>query len=116
MRLFTVRNFNKPCIICGTLSRGTRCEQHEKELTQRKEAARNSDPTYKAKKATLYGYAHQKARRELLATATVCYICGKQFTIEDKIDADHLIPGDPYSPLAATHASCNRSRGNTPLK
>ena len=110
-----MRNFNKPCIICGTLSRGTRCETHEKELTQRKEAARNSDPTYKAKKAALYGYAHQKARRELLATATVCYICGKPFELTDKIDADHLIPGDPYSPLAATHASCNRSKGNKPI-
>jgi hypothetical protein len=107
--------FNKPCIICGTLSRGTRCETHEKELTQRKEAARNSDPTYKAKKATLYGYQHQKARKQLIANATVCYLCGKPFTPTDKIDADHLIPGDPYSPLAATHASCNRSKGNKPL-
>lgn len=108
--------FNKPCIICGTLSRGTRCPEHQQELDKRKQAAKESDPTYRLKKNTLYGYAHQKARRELLATATVCYICGKQFTIEDKIDADHLIPGDPYSPLSATHASCNRSKGNKPLK
>jgi hypothetical protein len=104
--------FNKPCIICGVLSKGTRCPEHEKEVAQRKEAARQKDPTHRAKKATLYGYAHQKARKIVKATATECWICKQPFTATDSIDADHLYPGDPYSPLLPAHAKCNRSRGN----
>ena len=111
-----MRNFNKPCIICGTLSRGTRCETHQKELDQRKQWAKEKDPNYRYKKNTLYGYEYQKARRHVIATATVCHICNKPFTYGEKIDADHLIPGDPYSPLAPAHPRCNRSRGNKPLE
>ena len=108
--------FNKPCVICGTLSRGSRCPEHQKELDTRKQAAKNSDPNYKAKKSALYGYAHQQARRQVIATAIICHICSKPFTYGEKIDADHLIPGDPYSPLAPAHPSCNRSRGSKPLE
>lgn len=104
--------FNKPCLICGTLSRGSRCPEHQQELDKRKQAAKESDPTYQAKKSALYGYSHQKARKQLKATATHCWICSKPFTIEDKIDADHVIAGDPTSPLLPAHARCNRSRGN----
>lgn len=104
--------FNKPCIICGTLSKGTRCPEHQQELDKRKQAAKESDPTYKAKKATLYGYAHQKARQQLKATATHCHICSKPFTQTDSIDADHIIAGNPHSPLLPAHARCNRSKGN----
>lgn len=108
--------FNKPCIVCGTLSRGTRCEQHQTELDQRKQAAKDKDPTLKAKKATLYGYRYQQARRTVKATATECHICKKPFTPTDKIDADHLYPGDPTSPLLPAHSRCNRSRGNKQLE
>ena len=105
--------FNKPCIICGTLSRGTRCAEHQQELDKRKQAAKESDPTYRLKKNTLYGYTHQKARRIVKATATECWICKQPFTTTDNIDADHLYPGDPHSPLLPAHAKCNRSRGNS---
>lgn len=104
--------FNKPCLICGKLSKGSRCEEHQKELDQRKQAAKEKDPTYQAKKATLYGGSYRRYAKAVKANATECWICKKPFTIEDKIDADHVVPGDPTSPLMPAHARCNRSRGN----
>ena len=51
-------------------------------------------------------------------TARVCHLCGKEFTPQDKIEADHLYPGTPVtdiSQLAPAHALCNQRRGNAYL-
>ena len=112
-----MRNFMKPCIICGTLSRGTRCEQHQKELDQRKQAAKEKNPAHQEKKKALYGnknYRQERAR--VVATATICHICNKPFIYGDRIEADHLYPGDPTSPLLPAHRKCNQQKGNTPPK
>lgn len=108
--------FNKPCLVCGVLSRGTRCPEHQAELNRKKEQHRVETPERKAKKRLLYNNPqYQAARKQLLATATHCHICKKAFTPSDKIEADHLIPGHPMSPLAPAHRLCNQRRGNKPL-
>ena len=51
-------------------------------------------------------------------TARVCHLCGKEFVLGDKIEADHLKPGTPVtdiSQLAPAHALCNQRRGNAYL-
>lgn len=106
-----MRNFNKPCIDCGTLTRNTRCETCTSKLPPKP-----VDPEKAARKKALYGWQYQQARKQLIATATHCHICGKPFHPGDKIEADHLIPGHPQSPLAAAHRRCNQARGNKPLE
>ena len=109
--------FNKPCIVCGTLARGTRCEPHQTEYNRKKESNRTVTPERLAKKKALYGNPeYLKARKQLKETATHCHICKQPFVLGDKIEADHLIPGHPYSPLAPAHRLCNQRRGNKPLK
>lgn len=103
--------FMKPCIDCGQLTRTTRCEQHTKQLNQAKEQARDT-PERRAKKRTMYGWQYQQARKALKATATECWICRQPFTPNDRIEADHLTPGDPHSPLAPAHRRCNQARGD----
>jgi hypothetical protein len=42
----------------------------------------------------------------------LCHFCNQPLGT-GPLDADHLRPGDPHSPLAAVHATCNRSAGAT---
>jgi len=53
-----------------------------------------------------------KAVRE---QAVNCHICGDPARLNDPWTADHIIAGDPNSPLAPAHRSCNERRGNKPL-
>lgn len=104
--------FNRPCIICGTLSRGSnRCDDHKKSQirSEEKEAERA------AKKKILYGPHYRKRAAQVRATASACHICGEGARPNDPWQADHLIPGDPMSPLAPAHRSCNAKRGDKPL-
>ena len=107
--------FNKPCIDCGRLSRTSRCENCTTIRNREKENNRNT-PQRKAHKAAMYGWRYQQLRKQIVATAIECHICRKPFTPTDRIEADHLIPSDPYSPLAAAHRRCNQSRGNKTLE
>ena len=101
--------FNRPCLKCGALTRNTRgyCTPHLPTPI--------ITPERRRKKQFLYGgdyHANAKATRE---NSTHCYLCGKAFTTGDTIQADHLYPQlGSDSPLAATHAQCNRTKGNTP--
>lgn len=108
-------SFYRPCLECGRLGRGTRCDQHEMEYKQRREAQRD---TYarREKKKDLYNWAYQQQRKILRETATHCHICSKPFTDKSQIEADHLIPSDNNSPLAPAHRACNQRRGNKPLR
>ena len=89
--------FKKPCIECGALTTASRCEQHA--IT----------------KPVLYNKDYKRHAAYIRATATVCHLCGKEAIDGDPWTADHLDAGDPTSPLAAAHRSCNSRRGNKPL-
>jgi hypothetical protein len=76
----------------------------------------------------MYDLKHREPRRQhykgdypkraalVRATATHCWICGGTARADDPWTADHIIAGDPQSPLLAAHRSCNSSRGNRDLK
>jgi 5-methylcytosine-specific restriction endonuclease McrA len=106
--------FMRPCLDCGTLARGSRCETHQAEA-DRKNEKRKDTYLRRARKAALYDSNYKKKRRALLAVATHCHLCGRPFTPYDRIEADHVIAGDPTSPLLPAHRFCNASRGNKPL-
>ena len=109
--------FNRPCLKCNTLHRdkGDYCASCRSEYERKREA----DPARMARKRIMYG-GDYRARRASMVTETIqnnlpCHICKKNFTSLSEITADHLIPGNPNSPLAPAHKSCNSSRGNKPL-
>jgi hypothetical protein len=105
--------FPKPCLVCGALTQGlSRCEQHQAEW-QTLENLRLQE--MKARKPTLYDSAYRKRAKTIRETALYCHLCGEPRKLNDPFTADHLIAGDPDSPLAAAHRSCNSRRGNKPL-
>jgi hypothetical protein len=96
----------KPCIICGALvpKPATRCETHRLEVDNSRYRRRGPRPHYDG------DYRKQAAR--IRATATECWICGDGPRTNDPWTADHINPGDPDSPLAAAHRTCNSRRGD----
>jgi 5-methylcytosine-specific restriction endonuclease McrA len=109
-----VSRFLRPCLECGTLAHGSRCQIHQAELDRKNEQRKN---TYerRRRKAALYDSNYRKLARGVKAAATHCHLCGKPFTTQDRIEADHVLPGDPNSPLAPAHRLCNQKRGAKPL-
>jgi len=104
--------FNRPCIECGELTRGSnRCDAHKRVDNRSEEKLAERE----AKKKLLYDSNYRKRAAQVRAAASVCHICGEGARPNDPWQADHLIPGEPMSPLAAAHRSCNASRGNKPL-
>ena len=103
--------FRRGCLVCGVLAYGSYCDQHQRILNAKQQLAKDT-PERLARKRLLYGGDYRQRRRELLATATHCAICKKPFANGDAIDSDHIEAGNPRSPLQATHAYCNRSKGN----
>lgn len=94
----------RPCIDCGTLASGSRCAPCQTALEQRISAARGPRPHYAG------NYAKRaKAVRE---SGEPCYLCGEHGTVDDPIQADHLVEGDPGSPLLPAHRSCNIRKSN----
>lgn len=103
-------NFRAPCIVCGALTRGAnRCEQHK--LPPRDRTARE----IKKKLTGQYSGDYRKRAKLVRDNAVICHICKEGYKPLDPWQADHLIPGDPLSPLLPAHRSCNASRGNKPL-
>ena len=108
-----MRRFAIPCVTCGVLTRldGTRCDTHQKEYDADRELRRAL-----VKKATgQYSGDYKKRAKAVRDNAVVCHICGLGAIPNNPWEADHLIPGDPDSPLAAAHRKCNLRRGNKPL-
>jgi hypothetical protein len=103
--------FNKPCITCGELTPNQYCPPHQAAINQ----ARENNPARLAKKRELYGNGYARRAKAIRVGATTCHLCGQGAKLNDPFEADHLIPGDPTSPLAPAHRSCNQSRGNKPL-
>lgn len=101
--------FQKPCLDCGKLSLETRCEEHSKRIEQLRDVRRAE------KKKVLYNSRYRKMAAYVRATAIVCHICGDGARMADPWQADHLDAGNPDSPLAAAHRSCNAKRGDKPL-
>ena len=87
------RRFPIPCLDCGRLHlRAVYCEIHER--------------------PTLYGHNYQREAAHIRATAITCHICGTGADATDPWTADHIVAGDPNSPLKAAHRSCNSRKGN----
>jgi len=108
-----MRRFAIPCSSCGVLTRneGARCDIHKAQHEQQRELRRQL-----VKKATgQYSGDYKKRAKFVRDNAIACHICGLGELPNDPWNADHLIPGDPDSPLLPAHASCNRKRGNKPL-
>ena len=101
--------FKKPCLDCGALSYNSRCEIHARRVEQLRDIKRAS------KKRILYNSDYRKQAAIVRATAIACHICGDGARADDPWQADHLNAGDPSSPLAAAHRSCNARRGDKPL-
>ena len=101
--------FKKPCLDCGALSYGSRCEIHQRRVEQLRDVRRAE------KKRVLYNSEYRKQAAYVRATAITCHICGDGARLDDPWQADHLNAGDPSSPLAAAHRSCNAKRGDKPL-
>ena len=105
-------NFARPCVDCGKLSRlGSRCEIHQKIIEEKQEVKRRN------RKLATGQYSGDYRRRAKIVrdNAVVCHLCGQGAIPDDPWQADHIIPADPSSPLAAAHRSCNASRGNKPI-
>jgi hypothetical protein len=105
----------EPCLTCGRLStNGNRCPQHQQQV----------DAQYQLRRAITkdqtgqYKGAYKRLAKIIRMTARVCHLCGIEFVDGDKIEADHLYPGQPVTQLgdlAPAHALCNQRRGNAPL-
>jgi len=105
--------FPKPCLDCGQLTTGKLyCLLH---ATTRETMAAEKQKQKKANRTLYRSPDYKRTARLIRDTATVCHLCGKGAIVGDPFTADHLIAGDPLSPLAPAHRSCNSRRGNKPL-
>jgi len=106
---FSSMKFRKPCLDCGALSYDTRCEIHTRRLQQLKDVRRAEH------KKTLYNSDYRKQAKIVRDTAIICHLCKDGPRANDPWQADHIDAGNPNSPLAAAHRSCNAARGDKPL-
>ncbi len=90
----------RPCIEtrCPALTQATRCSAH----------ARAYDRTRQARRGSLYNAEHQRRARACIAAQPWCTDCGRR----DDLTADHVLPGEPASPLRTRCRSCNSARAN----
>jgi hypothetical protein len=93
--------FQRPCLICGqlTLNR-SRCDTHEAEFQAKRDKAREP-------KRQHYKGNYQARAKKVRESATMCYLCGQGYKPNDPFQADHVIAGNPNSPLLPAHRSCN---------
>ena len=87
------------------------CPEHQAAINQ----ARENNPARIAKKKELYNSTYKRISKGVRGGATTCHLCGGGYKADDPWQADHVIAGDPTSPLAPAHRSCNAARGNRPL-
>jgi 5-methylcytosine-specific restriction endonuclease McrA len=106
--------FPKPCLKCKALfkARSEYCDACRLERKPREQKPRAYSPERKIKKSILYGSNYRGRAKVVRDSATYCHICLKPFLDRTEIQADHLIPGNPDSPLAAAHRVCNARKGN----
>ena len=105
--------FPKPCLVCNALTNGdSYCSTHKMQADEKEKLRQRGR---KAGRTLYNSPQYRRERAYLKATATHCHLCKLPFINRDDITADHIIPGDPASPLAAAHMICNSRRGNKPL-
>lgn len=102
--------FNRPCLKCQQLHRdkGDYCASCRAGI----ERTREADPARRAYKNRLYNSEYQRLAKLVRAHAVLCHICKLGYIPGDPWTADHIVPGDLKSPLAAAHRSCNSRKGN----
>jgi hypothetical protein len=100
----------RPCLSCGVLITATasRCEPCAAVEARRREANR------RRVRAPHRRGDYDKRAAFVRANATMCWLCGGGAALYDPWSADHVRAGDPTSPLAPAHRSCNSSRKQTP--
>ena len=103
--------FKKPCLECGALSYETRCPTHLAQYQARR-SERFQSINRKEKKKFLYSADYQRRAKPIRETATHCYLCGQPFTDRSQIQIDHCFSSRADTPLAPTHATCNREKSN----
>lgn len=104
--------FPRPCIDCGKLTlNANRCDEHKLRFDKAADLVKRE----RKLRSGQYSGSYKRRAAEIRLTAVVCHLCNQGPRLDDPWQADHLIPGDPNSPLAAAHRSCNAARGNRPL-
>jgi hypothetical protein len=101
----------QPCLDCGKLTNATRCTI----CNQPRAAAKAARRAQRKKETGQYGGDYKARAKAVRDAAIACHLCSQPFKPGDRIHADHLEPGNPASPLAAAHATCNQRRGAKPL-
>ena len=97
---------SRPCLNCRNLTtNATRCTRCQTIWYQ--QHPKPDRPHYKGD--------YRKRAKQIRDNAIACWICGEGKRPNDPFTADHLIPADPNSPLAAAHRSCNSRRQNKPF-
>lgn len=96
----------RPCLDCGRLSAtGNRCEPCRLENGRRLDAKRDQS------KRQHYSGDYRRRAKAVRESATHCWICGDTARPNDPWQADHVVPGEPDSPLLPAHRSCNIRKG-----
>jgi hypothetical protein len=102
-----VMPIQRPCLTCRTLTTNPlRCDTCQS--IWNRQHPKSDRPHYKGE--------YKRKAKHIRDTAIACWICGQGKRRDDPFTADHLIPADPHSPLAAAHRSCNSRRGNKPIQ
>ena len=92
----------RPCLDCRNLTENkSRCDSCE----SRRDSIRNASRRH-------YAGDYAKRAAAVRAGAVTCWICGLPRIEGDPWTADHVLPGDPNSPLLPAHRSCNSRRGD----
>lgn len=89
------------CLDCGAVTLKSRCPSCLKKWN----TARNARRTH-------YHGDYRTRAKQVRENAEVCWLCGQGPRVGDPWQADHIRAGDPTSPLAPAHRTCNASRGN----
>ena len=104
-----IRGVKRVCLGCGVLtSYGSRCEACKARQDREIESRRGVRPHYQGDYKT-----RAKAVR---SNAVACHICGEGWKPSDPWQADHVIEGDPSSPLLPAHRSCNIRKSKAKAK
>ena len=94
----------RPCLGCRQLTpTGNRCP-----TCQTKHQALID--AHRAHKRTHYKGDYAARAKAVRDAATHCWLCGEGPRPDDPWQADHIYPGQPDSPLAPAHRSCNIRR------
>lgn len=94
----------RPCLNCGQLTDNSRCLTCNRERERIASAARPPRPHYSGD--------YRKRAKIVRETAIACHWCGGGFAPDNPVQADHVLQGDPASPLVASCRRCNIARAN----